>query len=317
MKKTKRPEEREKIGKRCKDTEICIKKGINAEENDRLNTKILQLNQQIDILTKENDILRANSKLAGIMSQKSSAFENTGTCPENSTISNQTLNHQMKMPALEKVFKREDHFWKNTLPKLIEKNPEKVKFTLMDQNKELSGLNGKTRMSFLKTQFKNIIQNVIPFSELSLLYNFDSITIPEWAKLREELAKPIPDLSKIKVPSNFKETKISNQFTKFFTIHGEKIITNLREIRNQIRELVKVRNRMFKSMKKIKEIAVSSDYSYDKIDHIAARKKWDQLKQKGINLFKILKINKKDPFKEYTSEVEMTELEDEEMKTDF
>ncbi|CAI2362511.1 unnamed protein product [Moneuplotes crassus] len=233
-----------------------------AAENDRLKARIIHLNHQIDILTKENEYLKPKADPEGLVINERSAFQKTETSARIDTTSVQCLSDQSKISKLEKVFKRENRFWKNTLPRLIEKNPEKVKFTLMDQNKELSDLNGKARILFLKSQFRKIIQNVLPFNTLCIMYNFESINISEWVKLKEELAKPNPDLSKIKASPGFKERKVSSQFTKFFSTHGERIVTNLKRIKNQIHELVKIRNRIFKSAKTIDDIIESSEYRY-------------------------------------------------------
>mmetsp|Transcript_6542 Transcript_6542/g.6100 ORF Transcript_6542/g.6100 Transcript_6542/m.6100 type:complete len:190 (-) Transcript_6542:13-582(-) len=187
----------------------------------------------------------------------------------------------------------------------------------MEQNRDIADVNGDARITFLKTQFKNIIQNALAFNALATLRTFDTFKYSEWLKLREELAKPKPDFSGIKVPASFKGGSLSSQGLQLFRDHGEAIINTLREIRTLVQSLVKTRNKMFMKYGELIKIYENSDYKYDKNDHISIRQKWEEYKKKGIDLFTIFKIDKRDPNKDYSSDVELTEWEEDEELLEF
>ncbi|CAI2364530.1 unnamed protein product [Moneuplotes crassus] len=331
----KRPEEAKENIRRKKNREKMKRYRIKLktqqedmeEENDTLKVQVMQLNQQVDSLSKENQELKAKiaamkskclspsqSTSLRLRSNKKSAFEKIETKEmekEGSSLCCSSASKEPTISACEKIFKRENHFWQNILPNLIQKNPEKVKYTLMEQNKDIADVNGAARISFLKSQFRNIIQNVLPFNAIVTLLVFDEFKIEQWIKLRNKLSDPAPDLSNLEVPSDFTIFKLSDPIVKFFTHHGKDLITNLREIRSLMQSLVKTRNKLFRRLKELSDLYKKSEYKYDKNDHIAAKNKWDEYKAKGVDLFHIWKIAKKQSDSEYISDFEMSEWEEE------
>jgi hypothetical protein len=61
---------------------------------------------------------------------------------------------------LEKLRSEED-FFLTTLPRMIRNDPDKVKFTMFEQSKELVGNYGSIRVKLLKKAFRVIFDNLI------------------------------------------------------------------------------------------------------------------------------------------------------------
>ncbi|CAI2369500.1 unnamed protein product [Moneuplotes crassus] len=162
-----------------------------------------------------------------------------------------------------------------------------------------------------------IVQNALPFGALATLFNFDSFEFSEWSKYKEECEKPNPDFSGIKIPPGFKNQNISKEAVDFLRKHGKEHVAILRDIRVLVRSLVKIRNKLLIKFQEFIDSFDNSDYRYGKVDHVALKKKWEDYREKGIDLFRIMKIKKKDPDAEYKSEVEMTEFDDEDSPFDL
>ncbi|CAI2370126.1 unnamed protein product [Moneuplotes crassus] len=305
------------------------------EENEILKVQVIQLNQQVETLTKENEELKAKLSSAkaenlstsqstslGFRSNERSAFEKIDSIKEcsnfyratkeDSSFCNCTISREPTITLCEKIFKRENHFWQNTLPKLIQKNPEKVKYTLMEQNKDIADVYGAARIAFLKSQFRNIIQSVLPFNAIVTLLAFDEFKIEDWTKIQEKVIEPAPDHPESNTPPPPQQSQLSESIMKYFMLHGESLLHNLREIRSLMQTLMTIRNKLFRRLKELSDLYRKSEYKYDKNDHIAAKNKWDEYKAKGVDLFHIWKISKKQSDSEYISDAEMSEWEEEE-----
>ncbi|CAI2369166.1 unnamed protein product [Moneuplotes crassus] len=296
------------------------------EKHKNRDEEIDNLKSQIEALTNENEelkakitILNAESVSANCIGPnlfkggKQSAFEKIESAKDTSVLSHPHLSTKRneKQSSVENIFKREYRFWKDTLPELIDKNPDKINYSLIHQNRDIADANGAARLSYLKSQFKNIVQNALPFGALATLFNFDSFEFSEWSKYKEECEKPNPDFSGIKIPPGFKNQNISKEAVDFLRKHGKEHVAILRDIRVLVQSLVKIRNRLLIKFQEFIDSFDNSDYRYGKVDHVAVKKKWEDYRQKGVDLFTIMRIKKKDPDAEYRSEVEMTEFDDE------
>lgn len=143
------------------------------------------------------------------------------------------------MTNLEKVFKREEHFWSNTLPKMIRENPDNVRQTLIQQNKEIVGIYGTARIAFLKQQFRKIVENILPIQLKVFLHQFDNFKIEEWVKLKDAKKKDInANLSGIQIPSNYQDNNCTTSCVKFLKTQGGWLTTKLVEIRENVHNLV-------------------------------------------------------------------------------
>ncbi|CAI2368168.1 unnamed protein product [Moneuplotes crassus] len=139
-----------------------------------------------------------------------------------------------KFPKLETIFKRENHFCENTLPNLIQNNPEKIRLTLMEQNRDIADAYGDSRIPYLKSQFKSIMSYSLAF-----LHNFEDMDLPEWLKYKEEMKKPNPDLSDIKMPEGFINQHMSDEFIEYVKNYGKKVVHILQDVRRCVHEPVR------------------------------------------------------------------------------
>ena len=48
------------------------------------------------------------------------------------------------------------------MPKIFKEDPDKIKLSLVETNREDMGAYGNARVSFIKDQFNNIIDNLLP-----------------------------------------------------------------------------------------------------------------------------------------------------------
>jgi len=137
-------------------------------ENKELNKKIVELEDLISKLEKSQQEEKKDT-INNIIAQKlsKSAFSPV-KYPELSTL--------LKL-------KTSEQFIYGELSNLIKNNPTKIKESEVKALDETVGINGTERITFIKAQFRNIIDNVLPFeSQLSLIL-FDQIPLSKLIRL--------------------------------------------------------------------------------------------------------------------------------------
>jgi len=137
------------------------------KENEELRTKILQLTEENNNLTKQINYLKASNTKASSTISKSSAFTEVSK-------PNQSLYDQLKSAEKHKFV---------TLPKMWREDPSSVKYSMYEQSRDDVGPFGKIRIAFLKEQFNNIIENLIPMEQRIALCTFDNIQMHRLVKL--------------------------------------------------------------------------------------------------------------------------------------
>ena len=155
------------------------------EENKKMKDELMNLNKKIKKLTKENKDLKKQLK-----NEETKSFANLSfTKGMDSNFDKLSMKSfkSGKTNKSEEIFKRNEHFWSKTIPKMIKNNPEKVKYTMMVQNKEIAGVYGTSRISFLKDQFKKILINAMSTEVKVSLIHFDTFKLEDWVKYKGEL----------------------------------------------------------------------------------------------------------------------------------
>lgn len=109
----------------------------------------------------------------------------------------------------------------------------------MDQNKDIAGVYGSSRVTYLKEQFKNIIDNALVAQTKSALFLFDRFDLKEWLKYKNaEMDNSQTGLENIRMPSNYESIKIDPETLEFMKANGEKLMLKLTEFREIIQHLV-------------------------------------------------------------------------------
>mmetsp|Transcript_27338 Transcript_27338/g.27202 ORF Transcript_27338/g.27202 Transcript_27338/m.27202 type:complete len:127 (+) Transcript_27338:574-954(+) len=110
------------------------------------------------------------------------------------------------------------------------------------------------------------------------------------------------------------ETKISKRLINFVREHGKDYMKILQDIRKAVRKLVYVRNKIFFLKNKIKELESKANFSNNfplsLEDQTKILKAMSDLKKKGVlDYMSLWHIPKRDPHKEFGSDIEISDPE--------
>ncbi|CAI2370780.1 unnamed protein product [Moneuplotes crassus] len=299
----KRKKNREKV-KRYRDKMKKYYEDLESE-NERLSKRVVVLNDQVSRMQADNEKLTQEIQQ---MKQKE-RYDHISELKTNQSAFERIPAKADKLETsgnLEKVFQREEHFWSVTLPKMISENPDNVRQTLIQQNREIIGVYGTARIAFLKQQFTKIIENILPIQLKVFLHQFDSFKLEEWMKLKEAKKKDLnANLSGIQIPSNYQDNNCTTSLVEYLKKHGKLLTTKLLEIRGNVQALVRIRNELLKTMKEISEFS-SSTYTHEKPDLKIIAKKWAQFQAEGLTTFKLYKLGWKPHAHAYSDRADLT-----------
>jgi len=166
----------------------------------------------------------------------------------------------------------EEKFINEYIPRMIETDPDKFRYTLYDQSRELCFAFGSERVKVLKDAFRTIIDNVIPLQFKVFLTMFTQSTPARCIKLGKDKNKYNRTAYKFHKATTSASTttkagakdgcgedieEILSRFTFSDRVLDQwKVSTDifhglLKKIRKNVKKLVKIRNVLFSLLKKI------------------------------------------------------------------
>lgn len=159
----------------------------------------------------------------------------------------------------------------NNLPKMIKNTPELIKYSMIEQTRESVGAYGTDRMEFLKQQFRNIIDNVLPSEDKVSLILFDNMTLTKWLKIhraqRKKYFKPVQTGNPI--VDGVYQAKFSVDLVNHMEKYGKEYIKIISNIRKTIQQLFSLRDKLFGLLGEYSELDKMKDKSnpFTKTDH--------------------------------------------------
>ena len=66
---------------------------------------------------------------------------------------------------------------------MLRNNPEKVRYTLIDQAKEVIGTYGSARVRVIKAAFRTVIDHLVPLESKLCMAIFDNIPLSKWVRV--------------------------------------------------------------------------------------------------------------------------------------
>mmetsp|Transcript_19318 Transcript_19318/g.17136 ORF Transcript_19318/g.17136 Transcript_19318/m.17136 type:complete len:323 (-) Transcript_19318:45-1013(-) len=205
--------------------------------------------------------------------------------------------------------KRTEYFHYYILPRLCMENPEKIKLSLVEQNREEIGAYGDARVSFLKEQFNNIIENIVPTEMKFALMLGDFIPVSKFVRMaRSKCNKFQPNkLANSAFGRGILKITWSDRCLEFFKVSGTKYVNLMREVRENIQELVKLRNKTLNTLQDFIKCNVKenfyTNYPYSKFDIASFAENMLKLQKENVfNKFDLFKIRKREKSTDYKNE---------------
>lgn len=170
-------------------------------------------------------------------------------------------------------FIEDETFLNCGIPSLVEKQPDLVNPIMIDQSFDLVGPFGTERIKTIKKGFKVIIDNCIPlhFKAFMILINLKSndeiIQIAKEAMTRNTTtSKYEAKEEKLDLDSLIAVPKFGKEFVDSWCYHLPNIRKLLTGIKQDVQDMVKLRNRLFKKLKESHEYVSDAYGSYTKFD---------------------------------------------------
>ncbi|CAI2359701.1 unnamed protein product [Moneuplotes crassus] len=269
-------------------------------ENKTLKLKIGELEQKIESLEKALEGAKDNPVNNAIIKKLSNSAFSPVKLPEISNL--------IKLKMSEE-FKYEE------FPKMVQENPTKVKDIKVETIDDSVGIYGKERIQYLKDQFKNIIDNIVPFEIKICLLLFDHIPLSKFLRMvggsrnkfmeRKTTGNQILDL--------IIQTEMSDEIYHFLKEKGKEFTKNIQMIRKLVRSLVHTRNKIFQLLKQCnsedaKKLIFKNYNMFPYTDRTKVAQLATKIKEMGgIDDFKVWKIDKRSQGDEYTSDIQLSE----------
>ena len=190
------------------------------EENRKLNLKVKELSEELNTLKQKYE------HEGSVRSYKEKKSETTSITYTQVDSSYPQVNKFLKL-------KNEEEFKYKGLPKMLKENPDMVKYSMIQQSRELVGVNGKYRVSFIKDQFKNILDNVVNLEARSAIVMYSKIPVSKWARIAGATPQKFNQKSRTgdKDFDEVVETEISEDLINFVKTHGKKYFKNYDNIK--------------------------------------------------------------------------------------
>lgn len=159
------------------------------------------------------------------------------------------------------------------IPKLIDENPQLVNPIMIDESFNTVGPFGSQRISRLKKAFKVIIDDVLPVNFKLVLKCLNDKTNEEMIKIARSALNKSKTQSKYMISSEklTVETLISTpNYTKEFIDSWHCILPIIRkhmfELKEVVKEIIKLRNKLFKTLSQTSEFMNNEDLKFSKFD---------------------------------------------------
>ena len=220
----------------------------------------------------------------------------------------------LKLPQLSSFFKidfeeEKEAQFKSSQPE----DPCEDKEILEVTTKSEEGVVESQRINYLKKQFRNIIENVIPLENQLMLVLFEHIPISKLIRMKNSSRYKFMDRKSTGIPllDDFVETQVSDDLINFVESHGKNFLKILQEMRRLVKKLVYVRNKIFETLTSLydldKESKIVTYFSLNKKDYQEVSNHCIKMKESGVFSDKTLwHINERDPDKPYCSDIELT-----------
>ena len=232
------------------------------------------------------------------------------------TSSKNSAFSEIKLPKIskfEKLKSGEDYNY-NSLPKMFKNNPDSVKYSMYEQIKESVGVYGSDRIDYLKQQFRNILENVLPFEIKLSMFMFDKISISKWVRYQRKSRKKYTDNVSTGNPivDKLLEVKLSTSVVEAMKRHGKDYIKLLNGLKKLISKFVYVRNKIFQCLKEISLFKREEDVNLGSVLNKEDIVKIFELKKTvedigAISVNELWNIATKPIDKEFGSDIELSE----------
>ena len=211
----------------------------------------------------------------------------------------------------------EENFLLETLPQMLRTEPEKVKFTLMDQTYQNLGPFSNSRVKLIKTLFRLILENVISLDTKVVIMNFKYLSHTEWQRRvevsrkgkRYNFAKNDHEPHKVFMDI-FKELDSSETSVKCWSAVAKKYRKLISNFKTQMNKFVAVRNKILTYLNQIHHFHDGTDtyMALNKKDHLLLTEKYKQVKDHPmLNIFDMFDIKRKPANKDSNEDAELTE----------
>ena len=195
---------------------------------------------------------------------------------------------------------------------MIENQPEKVRFSMLEQAREGHGGFWEDRVNYLKEQFNNILDSLVPLEVTFCYLLFDKITIDKFVKLQKRKQHKFHEGSKDPYIEAVSKFKYSDILIEYMEKQGKNILHRHNQVRKWARKLINVRNNLLKSLKGLDDEAEfrnqNFEYPLEKGDHITQVKATEYFFDKvKPSRWDIWKLKKKPSDKELASDCELSE----------
>jgi hypothetical protein len=144
------------------------------------------------------------------------------------------------------------------LPEMLQSEPDKVRFTMIDQSIEIVGAYGKQRIKFIKELFKTILDNILSMESKALFACFSTIDLEEWG---EKVLKPRKreckkymktkeeEKEEVKMEDIAFQYEFSEASLKYWIKNGGKFMKAYEQLKDNIHDLIRIRNKIFNSLR--------------------------------------------------------------------
>ncbi|CAI2375160.1 unnamed protein product [Moneuplotes crassus] len=233
-----------------------------------LEAKIKQLQMQIEALKEENIELRQR-----VVHIPSKISEQASHCTE----SNQK--HALQIS---------ENYLYNTMKKNLKKEPEEVRFSMIEQSVEEVRDCSEIRINYIKQCFSNIINNIASVGSKAFSAIFNEMKVKDYAQClqakkrkRKYFEKEVETAKDIFLAYEFSEIT-----TKNFLEYKNKTYRNCKKLKNMVHQIARVRNELLNCYKEIQkdfhDAEAKGDNEYTKEDVSTCLQIWNRMKEKGL-----------------------------------
>ncbi|CAI2373613.1 unnamed protein product [Moneuplotes crassus] len=278
------------------------------EYYQRLEKRNLELQEQVDQLRCEIAKLKQD--------REDQEQEEFGRTSEHVQVQQNLKNfEEVKLPEISKLLNLINGTTNSENSLINENKPENGLCTRKeDSNEYLPGINVE-KIPILRKHFQEILDNILTVEGQIAIVVFDNVSISKFIKIaNSERKKFMKRKEEDPVMKQILETKISKRLINFVREHGKDYMKILQDIRKAVRKLVYVRNKIFFLKNKIKELESKANFSNNfplsLEDQTKILKAMSDLKKKGVlDYMSLWHIPKRDPHKEFGSDIEISDPE--------
>lgn len=171
----------------------------------------------------------------------------------------------------------EENFAYIDLPNMILKDPEQIKFTMMENTLDKMGNHGSLRVKTIKNAFKVIIDNIVCRETKAAMAILNNISVRRWVSIcrankrtKKAKYKLQEDPEKLDIESFVGSLKFSNTILDKWEKCGRDYKEDIEKFKRLIRKLVRTRNKILTHLKSNHDFLYSSKLyeHFMKQDHV-------------------------------------------------